>query len=234
MVPIWYFDFDGGDSIEPFIRQAKILNAKDEDIIRFTYQPRRGDRIGETDSRPRGQGKDIFLDFLKDFNSLFDNVGADGEWNKPGMPKVLVFDTVTSLQDIMLDFVLAMAGHDLGAPKTDARADFGRAMNKMVELINSCKSLPVLSIFIAHEKLDKNEVTSEVRIDPSFQGILAQQIGREFGTILYSTTKKVGQDIKYIWMTKPSGLVKSPGLRHHDNLPLEIEQDYRLVLNLED
>lgn len=238
LTPMWYFDFDGGDSIKPLLRKTKDLCMRDrllneqhstDDIIRFSYFPKGGDRVGQTQHRPKEQGRDIYLDFLKDFNSVFDLIGQDGEYKKDPIvrpPRSLVIDSTTSLMEDILDFILCMAGHNLSDPKTDARDDFGKQMGKIQEIVKSAKSMPLIAVFICHEKLVQNELTGEVRIDPMITGQLSAYFAKDFGTVVYSQSKGG----KYTWLTKPQGHVKCVGQREHEGLSLEIEQDYSLVL----
>jgi len=229
---IWYFDFDGGDAIQPFIRHLDPEVA--QRVIRYFYAPKGGDKVGATEFRPRGQGRDIFLDFLSDFNRVYDLIDQDtGRWKtkkEHEAPCLIIYDSMTSLQDIILDFVLCMVGHDLGAPKTDSRSDYGKQMSKIVEIVESAKSVPCSHVFIAHEKVTQNELTSELRIDPDFTGKLAAEISAYFGTVLYSKTRKNGQKIDYLWQTMSDGWIKSVGARPKDNLPLEMPQDFELLL----
>lgn len=228
--PLWLFDIDDGAA--SLINAAKAQGFKGDDIFVYSYRPKGGDKIGPGMTRPRGQGRDIYMEMIKDFNTLWDNVDpSTGQW-KAGFngPCVIAFDSASGWQDVFLDFILVSVGHDLGAPGTDARSDFGKAMQKTVECIQSCRGLPCVSVWTAHERLDKNEITSEIRIDPHFTGLLAATIAKEFGVVLYSTTKTVGQDTQYVWYTKPSGFVKTAGTRHHEGLAREVAQDYALVL----
>lgn len=232
LIPIWTFDFDHG--VDPLIRQAKKLGCKDDDIVVFHYLPLGGDKIGKTQLRPRAQGQEIYLNFMADVNKLYDFVNSEtGEWAEKApfrLPAVIVIDGWTTLQEILLDFVLTMEGHDLGAPGTHGGADHGKAMNKTVEIIECIRGLPLLSIHNAHEVLDKNELTSETRCDPKFTGQLAQIIAGRFGVVLYSKNKKVGENVQFKWLTRPDGYIKTAGTRFQDDLPLEIDQDYKLVL----
>jgi len=233
--PIWVHDFDRG--VDPFIRFAKkygLIEDPKNDIKIFRYDPKGGDKIGQGITRPAGQGRDLYLDFCSNINGLYDHVDPNtGSW-KEGLPygtvpAVSVVDSASALQEIILDYVLAMLGHNLGDPKTDARNDFGRQMGKSVEIIKSMLSLPMISIWIAHESIERNELTGEIRNDPHFTGKLAPVIGREFGTVLYSTTRTVNGQIEYVWQCQPQGYIKTAGSRFKDVKGM-IPQDYGLVI----
>lgn len=236
ILPVWYFDFDGGDSIVPMLRALDTFGIKLEnnDLIRFTYAPPGGDKLGDAEIRPHGQGRDMFMEFRRDFNSLFDTKpGPDGKpllANGDRFPGFMIVDSWTTLQSYITDFVICLIGHEIGAKNTHGGADWGKIMDKSVEFLKSCVSLPLKTVIIAHEYIDKIEETSEIRVDPNFVGQLRQQVGREFGTVLYSKTKQVGQDIQYVWQTKPNGYIKGVGVRNAEGLALEIPQDFGLVL----
>jgi hypothetical protein len=225
--PFKVFDFDGNAA--PLVRRAKAAGLTGSDIEIYTYLPKGGDKIGEGAFRPRGQGRDIFLQFIKDFNVLEDMVDPKtGEWLEgQAGPIGIAIDSVTTLQDVILDHVLCSVGHELGAEKTDARADFGKQMQKTTEIIDCAKALPCVCVFNAHERAQTAENGGVIGIDPLFTGEqYAASIGKVFSVVLYSQVK----GDKYIWRTRPQALVKMGGSRMRDDLPTEIPQDYSLVL----
>ena len=249
LVPIWVFDFDR--KLHPLVRRIHELRLKgvpvaDDDLVRLSYLPKSGDKIGGSPFRPRGQGQDTYLKFMDDFNILYDYVGPDGEWKTPGpakwkLPKVIVFDGLTGLQDMLLDFVLAMSGHELNAKGTDARADYGQQMGKIVEIVSSAKGLPLLSIFNAHEKPiysqahKEDAAVSELRIDPLVTGILSASIGKEFLACVYSTTEGPQASPRYVWKLQSDGKIKGVGTTFSEGGAATIPQDYgKLLVRLED
>lgn len=227
--PGWVFDFDYG--LDPLINQARRAGMKGDDIIRFTYGPKGGDRVGKSELRPRGQGKEVFLNWLNDFNSLFDMLNQDFEWkDASNAPAWIAFDSITTFMEIILDFVLEMGGHDLNAPKTDARADYGKQMGKIQEIAKSCATLPCLTIFNCHEKNVENEQGQIVRTDPMITGQLSGHFAKDFGVVLHTKTVGMGDNTKYKWETKPMGFVRTAGSRFRDDLKAEVDQDFALVL----
>jgi hypothetical protein len=67
---------------------------------------------------------------------------------------------------------------------------------------------------------------SETRVDPMVTGQLSGSISKNFGVVLYSCTNGP----KYVWKTRPQAFIKVAGTRAHEDLPLEVDQDYSKVL----
>jgi len=236
LLPIWDFNFDGDDGPVPLIRSLKKIlgtSIQNDDLVIFSYNAKSGQRIGSGLYTAHTSGKEMALDFFNDFNGLYDYVDTNtGKWKcektKDGLrlPKVIAIDSWTGLQEILLDFVLANVGKELGQAGTDSRDFYGKQMGKIKEIVSSAGGLPCLTIFNAHETLNQNDVTSEIRIDPSVTGKLAQTISKNFGVVLYSTTNGT----KFIWQTRPRQYIKTAGTRAHEDLPIEVDQDYSKVL----
>lgn len=229
--PGWVFDFDYGVDALLVAARSEGLKLAPEDLIIYQYGPRGGDRVGKTELRPRGQGKEIFLNWLTDFNSLFDMLTQEFEWRPDASaPAWVAFDSITTFMENILDFVLEMGSHDLNAPKTDARADYGKQMGKIQEIAKSCSTLPCLTIFNCHEKNVENEQGQIVRTDPMITGQLSGHFAKDFGVVLHTKTVGMGDNVKYKWETKPMGYVRTAGSRFRDDLKAEVDQDFALVL----
>ena len=226
--PIWYWDLNRG--VEPLVRVAKTEGWKEDDLVVYRYLPPGGDKVALTVNRPRG--RDVYLEVMKDFNVLYDHMDLKtNKWkeNLPFRPPAtIVFDGIEDFQEIVLDFVLNVAGHELGDKKTDARDDYGNAMDKVEECIVSTQGLPCDSIWITHESVMQDETTGQIRSDPYIVGKkLPQRIGRHFGAVLYSSFKAPD---KYVWYVKPQGYVKVAGSRGREFKEGEVNQNFKDVL----
>lgn len=227
-LPMWYCNFDSGDAAEPLLRKAVERGWGGTDFVEHTYG-NVGNRLGLTQVRPRG--REVWLEFAADINGLFEYVDpSTGFWKRNApivLPETIVIDSMSAYQNVVMDFVLAMNGHDLGAPKTDARQDYGQAMGKIEETIETILSLPVNLIATFHEIVLQDELTSQITALPKLfgQGTLAPNIGRHFGAVLYS---RVTGD-RYEWITRPEGFVKSAGIRSLEGVPTKIAQDFGLI-----
>lgn len=232
-LPLWCFDFDWKST--PLIHLAKEGGWLDKLVI-FRYKRTQG-RLNQLSTPTRNP--QIFLDFLKDFNALQDQVDPQtGLWRPTftQAPKSIIFDSLTSLGDVVLDFVLATVGHELGAPGTDARSDFGKQMSKIMEIVKSSKTLPCLSVWVAHEKFIQDELTGQVRCLPSATGLLANTLAKEFNVVLYSQVVGAGDKAKYEWLVRPKGWVQAAGttarssIKDRGELPMTVPQDFQHVL----
>lgn len=233
------FDCDYG--IDPLVNLLyKEPDMKPDDVIIYRYGPAGGDRVGEDTRRPREQGKKMFQDFLRDFNSLYDMYDSAHDCWRPNAenpPAWIAIDTLTSLQDWIFDFIVQMrGGKEPGTPGgPDGRQVYGTQMEKVVEIIKSSLALPLYAVWNMHEKkiyretLNADGSKSEVldSIEPLVTGkSLPGQLPKDFSVVLYSQAS----GDKYWWKTKGDGLIKTAGTRFHEGLPLQIAQDYKLVL----
>jgi len=223
--PMWLFDFDRGAS--SLIRRCKEEGIL-EHLVVFRYDNPLLSKMQVGLHTKKTSA--TWQEFSKDFNALHDGVDAKNNCWKEGFdgPSSVAFDSFSSYQDILLDFVLTFEdSHDLGAKGTNSMRDYGRQQKKLVETVKSAQSLPCHSVFVAHEVLDKNEITGEIRIDPYVTGKLASRIGKEFDVVIYS--KSDGG--KFTWQMAPGGNVKTAGSRLKKDLTKVLDkQDYSLVI----
>lgn len=231
--PVWFFDFDGGDAFEPFVRAALAAKWDPKDIVAFQYG-RTADKLGGDQYRPRIA--EVWMDFQRDFNALWDLVDPRTGLFKEGVdaPGTIVIDSISGYQDIVMDFVLAKENHRLGEKGTDARNDYGYAMGKISETVEAAVSLPCNFVATFHEILDKDETVGKLNLLPKVfgQNTLAPSIGKFFGAVLYAFVKKgpTGAD-EYMWITKPdeTRFIRSAGVRSADGLPAQVPQDFGLI-----
>ena len=232
--PIWVHNFDGRRAQEPLVRRLVELGATDDDLRVFDYSSsstRLDSDMKKWDTSSDHTAWMSFLDNINKLNSSLDPTTS--EWKKDlpygTYPRVIVLDSVTAFQNLLLGAVLKDAGEFLGQKGgTDGRSLYGRAMKKMVEIVQTLRGFPSLVVFLAHETIEQNELTGEIRVDPFFQGKLAASIGAEFGVVLYSFVNQGG---KYVWLVRPKERVKTAGSRFRDfPSQTEIEQDFSLIL----
>lgn len=170
--------------------------------------------------------------FQVDFNKHYDSVDPKtGGWKAgSAAPGAIFIDSLSSFQEIVKEFVMADAGHDIGASGTDARSDFWPIMSKILETIKSLKELPCISGWIMHEALTQDAL-GNLSVLPNVIGKkFPSELGREFNAILYSTSEAKGENTVYKWQMRPKDKVKSAGVTSRDDLPLFIEQDFRKIL----
>lgn len=248
-LPIWLHDWDQGS--EPFIRKLKLLEQqkkiaplKNDDVVVFRYNPKGGARVGEGLHPGHQGGKNAWLDFLVNFNSLYDYVDPQNPHQfktattRDGLrlPRLVAIDSMSTLQDQLLDFVLAMRGVELGDAKVHGGELYGKQMAKVQELLDSARALPTTFLFIFHEKLldlqvrvqgDDARSLGETIRGMAVTGQMMHTISKDFGTVLYA----VKNGDKYQWQTRSGpNYVRTVGTRTREELPPLIDQDFSLVL----
>lgn len=180
--------------------------------------------------------KDLFVAFQSQFNKYWDQVDPrTGGWKdsyKTEAPGAIFYDSLTRYQEIVLEYIVACLGRDIGSPGTDARSDYGKQMNKVMETVQSLKSLPCITGWLAHDQLERDEVSGKVVVLPNVTGRkLPSMLAKEFNIVIYSMTEsgKSGEKAKYKWQVAPQDWVRSAGVLTRDDLPTFVEQDYAKI-----
>jgi hypothetical protein len=226
--PLHVHDFDGKS--QSLVRAAEKRGLLDQLVI-YRYDSHQ-DKIRQSEYPEKSNAQ--FVSFMNTHNSYFDLINpTTGKWKDSATdaPGVIAFDTLTSLNVITLEFVLSVLGHDLGAPKTDSRSDYGKQMGKIMEIVRSAKALPCISIWNAHERFEKDDLTGQVRCEPSATGQLANQLAKEFNAVLYTSVVRNAANplgASFEWYGKPRGWVTQAGSTEVD-LPVSLPQDWSLV-----
>jgi hypothetical protein len=223
---IHHYDFDPG--AEPLARRMSELGFKDENLRVFRFSMDKANRIGLGSARDRSNN---WLDFVRQFNLYYDQLDTrTNQWKEgyAGAPGAIVLSTLTAMQEQILDAVLQLEGHELGAKGTDARSDFGKQMGKLVEVIESAKSLPAVLVCNAHEQIEKDDLVGNIMALPAVTGKLAPVIAGRFSVVIGSFYNKGSKEYK--WVVKPQGFYNTAGSRHVDFTMNEIDQDYRKLL----
>lgn len=174
-----------------------------------------------------------FDDFMGQINFFVDQVDPlTGTWKPNFQCGAIIIDSLSTYNDIIMEFVVSVVGHDIGAKDTDARNDYTKVMNKVKDTVGVLKALPCMSGWIAHDQIVQSEVEGKIILVPNVVGknTLAPNLAKEFNCVLVSTTQKQGNQIKYVWQVQPEGWVRSAGVTGKINLPLFIDQDYSLIL----
>lgn len=226
--PLHHFDLDL--KCESLVKQCQKNNLLDHLIIH---------RLGVSDSLTTGVGrfekdKEPFLDFQKQLNAIHQLKDfTTGKW-KPNSaaPGAVVVDSLSTYCDIAMSFILGSLGHELNAPNSDARDDYGRAMSKIMETVLSVKSLPCITGWIAHAELMQSGLDGKIVRLPVVTGKkLSPKLAKEFNCVLYSLppVKENNKEV-YKWQVHGGeNGVESAGVAGRDDLPTYIPQDYREI-----
>ncbi len=117
-----------------------------------------------------------------------------------------VIDSATTWSSAAMNVTLKKAGRAGGTPQQN---DYLPTMVMLESAIKDICSLPCDIILIAHEDVDKDEVTGRMMIGPAFIGKLKMRIPILFDEIYCATAKEASSGVKYTLLTRATGLYKA-------------------------
>lgn len=207
--PLRLYDLENGA-----LSVAGMPGATDITIVRFGTKS--ADKIGL--SQKTTPSKDPFLDFVNDFNRLYD-LPADK------LPKTVVVDGLSELSNMAMEYVLSMNSRQI--PEFQ---DWGQAINKIKEVIRAGVGLPCNFVFIAHDQAEKDDVLGSIHIAPAVFGkSLPREIGRFFDDVFYTKIEKdvKGEPVPKL-LTVADGMVSGTGARSKA-LPRLIDANFQAI-----
>lgn len=125
--------------------------------------------------------------------------------NNPGKYKTVVFDTVTQLQQLVLEKLKNSTAVNLGDWGTLTKRDWGAASNMMKEQIINFRDLPVELVFIAQEKtssFDEDDSSSDSQLVPE----VGPSVMKSVASILNASVSIIGNT--FIRLRKASKVVR--------------------------
>lgn len=118
--------------------------------------------------------------------------------------QTLVFDSLTTLSNIALNFILNSVGRD--KPQIQDWGDQIRALEMVVDQLTAW---PLIKVMTAHIQRDKNELTGEIEKLPLVTGKFAGKIPVYFDEVYYTSPERVpNQEIKYYLQTRSDNVTK--------------------------
>lgn len=192
---------------------------------------------------------DDWFNFANEFNQLYDQIDTStGKWRKPDeAPGAVVIDSMSALQEIAWDFVLAKRNKEIGIDSRRIGFDEWNILRSKTEsVIKAAKGLPCVSIFLFHLDYKQEEAGKHQRITdkgqvilepiyvegsyhhvPFIVGQLAHSIMKNFGVCLESSYR-MG---RYQWKVVPDDRSQTIGSRAYAKFGQQfIDQDFDLVL----
>lgn len=225
--PLHLHDLD--DKCESLVLKCQKEGLLDHLLVYRYIMP---DKVTKEPARQPGN-RDLWLSFEREFNIYHDNLDPrSGKWKESykEAPGAIILDSLSKYDEMTLEYVVAVSGHDIGAQGTDARNDFGASIKKVQETVKSLKSLPCITGWMAHESI-MQDAQGKVTILPNVTGKkFPSQLAKEFNIVLFSLTETKGDKVEYKWQTAPKDWVRSAGVTSRVGLPMFIDQDYSLVL----
>jgi hypothetical protein len=160
----------------------------------------------------------LVTQFITDINSLW---SAKDECVARGV-RHLSADSLTSLQRPIIEAIMAWNARVIATMQ-----DWGQAINKIDEIVQSCVALPFDFVMTCHIQAEKDEVTGKVKEVPLVYGKqLPNMLLAKFDDIFLSVRERTPEGVKFYWGTSPEGLLHCIGTRNFDNLPIRIEPNF--------
>jgi hypothetical protein len=104
---------------------------------------------------------------------------------------------------------------------------YGKAIEKMKEIIDTGCHLPFDFILTAHIQSDKDDVTGKIKEEISIYGKkLPELIASMIDDIYYCQEDMSSGQAKYIWSAHSQAFLKAMRTRSFDNLPLTFEANF--------
>lgn len=143
----------------------------------------------------------------------------------------LVIDSYTSTQEHLKRLLIAANGK-----ATMTKPLYGVFLTNLEDLNNSLIRLPINVIIIAHQRVNKDEDTGRLSIEPMVEGQMASKLGKEFEEIYFmqKSISGIGNAAvaKYEMMTVGDSLRTTA--RTSRKLPALVEPDFCKIYNMKD
>lgn len=127
-------------------------------------------------------------------SGLFDKLGT------------YAIDSATTLAGAAMNEVLKKAGR-LGGPPF--QQDYLPAMAIVESIVRDITNLPCDVILIAHEDVDKDEVSGRMFVGPSFVGKLRGRVPILFDEVYCALSKETSSGVQYSLLTKATGMYRA-------------------------
>lgn len=132
----------------------------------------------------------------------------------------IAIDGLTGLGSVVLEAVM----HLNKRSKPNSQADYGDAIEKIVEIVSVCAAAPnKYFVLVCHIQLEKDELSGRIKELPLVYG---KQLPGRLLALFDSRFQSAASSNTYYWITKPTPLMSVIGSRLKDDLPERIEQDF--------
>lgn len=133
-----------------------------------------------------------------DFMEALKEYGEDEQF------ETLIIDSLTTAATACMDYVLSLNRRTGQNPQLQ---DWLTQMNELKEMIKLVKATKKHVIVLAHEQVEKDEITGRIWMLPLITGKMARQIGLYFDEVYHSEAKQKKDETIYSLLTKPTGLL---------------------------
>jgi hypothetical protein len=197
------------------IKENKL--ARDE-ILVIDYDPKvKSIQIGKSPF----YDSSIFMESAADINELEKPIAQNR-----GICHVCM-DSLTWLQWATLEAIVTFRGPTQSGYMGTDQDVYGKAIEKMKEIIDTGCHLPFDFILTAHIQSDKDDVTGKIKEEISIYGKkLPELIASMIDDIYYCQEDMSSGKPKYLWSAHSQGFLKAMRTRSFDNLPLTFEANF--------
>lgn len=147
--------------------------------------------------------------------------------------KSTVLKNGTMVNGIIIDSFSELAKkyqrHLAGPDRIMKMNAWGQLKNTLDALLEWVTKIPGVLVMTCHSKVE-NLDDGRTRIKPYIDGSTKDDISKWFDFVFYTFTKRSGKEYKYLWNTKHTEVYEHAKDRT-DSLPMEMEQDFQLVLD---
>ncbi len=117
--------------------------------------------------------------------------------------ETVVVDSLTTLSDLAMNRILALNGRAGGTPQLQ---DWLQQMNWLKNFILQVKALPCHVVFIAHEQIEKDELTGKLEALPALTGKMAGKVGLYFDEVYSAQVVQKGKESEFRLLTSTAGI----------------------------
>jgi hypothetical protein len=186
----YIFDFDNG--------VASLRGNSEVEYDMFKDAPR-GSKVFNPDNGIYQFGK-AWPAFISRLNEI------GGQMDKGTCPyETLALDSVTTLSDICMNYVLNSDGHT-GNPQIQ---HWGSQIQLLQTVMDQLTSWDIIRIVTAHIQRNTNDVTQVIEQLPLVTGKLAGKISIYFDEVYYTAVKVGAKGREYVLTTQSTGMIKS-------------------------
>lgn len=108
----------------------------------------------------------------------------------------IVLDSYTSMNEHLKRLLMAANG-----TTTMTMPLYGTALTNFETLNNTLLRLPANVIFIAHEQVEKDELTGKISYRPLIDGSMKEKIGKDFEEVYYLEKTVIGDTVRFEALT---------------------------------
>jgi hypothetical protein len=165
---------------------------------------------------------DIFLESSADINAL-----AQGKANGRGISHGC-FDSLTGWSWAILEASVKFRGPTKSGYTGTDQDVYGKAIEKVREVVDTCCHLPIDFVFTAHLHADKDDLIGRIKEELSVYGKkLPELIASMIDDIYLCSVDMSGKDPRYVWSAHPTDFFKALRTRSFDNLPRVFEANFQ-------